>query len=241
MSEDKNLIQTKKVDGLPHTKDYSHEQLMQMAEIYQKSGLLPSHLKSKEAAYIAMQWAVAIQISPFMLKDIYVIDNIPTIKTELALALVEQSGYCENVEQSFSGVPFEDSYTAVVKVKRKGRKEHISTFSVADAKRAGLWGKRTVNGKPTAWVSYPSRMLLYRSLGFALRDIFPDVMRGAVTETEVQDYSQFEIVKDESTENEIKVEVRKKTDSKYNKPKMTDSISDLPPDDEGFTQTEEVK
>ncbi len=230
MSEENKLI-PKKVEGLPHTKEYSHDQIMQMAEIYQKSGLLPSHLKSKEAAYIAMQWAVSIQISPFMLKDIYVIDNIPTIKTELAIAMVEQSGYCDNIEQSFTGTPFEDSYTAVVKVKRKGRKEHISKFSVADAKRAGLWGKRTVNNKPTAWVSYPSRMLLYRAMGFALRDIFPDVLRGSVTTEEAQDFSQYEVVKDESTSSEIKVEVRKKPDAKYGKPKMTDNLTDLPPDE----------
>jgi hypothetical protein len=59
-------------------------------------------------------------------------------------------------------------------------------FSVADAKKAGLWGK----GGP--WTQYPRRMLQMRARGFALRDAFPDVLRGLVTAEEAADYTHVE-------------------------------------------------
>jgi hypothetical protein len=58
----------------------------------------------------------------------------------------------------------------------------VGRFSVADAKRAGLWGKSG------PWTQYPRRMLQLRARGFALRDAFPDVLKGLVTAEEAQDY-----------------------------------------------------
>jgi hypothetical protein len=55
-------------------------------------------------------------------------------------------------------------------------------FTVADAKKAGLWGKTG------PWTQYPKRMLQMRARGFALRDAFPDVLKGLVTAEEAQDY-----------------------------------------------------
>jgi predicted ATPase len=53
---------------------------------------------------------------------------------------------------------------------------------VADAKKAGLWGKTG------PWSQYSKRMLQLRARGFALRDAFPDVLKGLVTAEEAQDY-----------------------------------------------------
>ena len=53
---------------------------------------------------------------------------------------------------------------------------------MADAKRAGL------AGKSGPWTQYPRRMLQMRARGFALRDAFPDLLRGLVTAEEAMDY-----------------------------------------------------
>ena len=71
---------------------------------------------------------------------------------------------------------------AVCIAHRKGRKPVTATFSVEDAKRAGLWGKQG------PWQAYPKRMLQMRARGFALRDAFPDVLKGLITAEEAQDY-----------------------------------------------------
>jgi hypothetical protein len=55
-------------------------------------------------------------------------------------------------------------------------------FSVEDAKRAGLWGKQG------PWSAYPKRMMQMRARGFALRDAFPDVLKGLITAEEAEDY-----------------------------------------------------
>jgi hypothetical protein len=60
----------------------------------------------------------------------------------------------------------------------------VVKFSVADAKKASLWGKSG------PWSQYPRRMLQMRARGFALRDAFPDVLKGLVTAEEAFDYPQ---------------------------------------------------
>ena len=51
------------------------------------------------------------------------------------------------------------------------------------AEQAGL------SNRPT-WKAYPDRMLQHRARGNALRDAFPDVLRGIITSEEAQDYDE---------------------------------------------------
>jgi hypothetical protein len=67
-------------------------------------------------------------------------------------------------------------------VKRRDRSPVVRTFSEADAKKAGLWGKAG------PWQQYPSRMLQMRARSWALRDAFPDALRGLGIREEVADY-----------------------------------------------------
>jgi len=231
--KDKNKLVAKRMEShLPEVKQFSHQELLDMSGIYSKSNLAPPHLKTSESIYIAMRWALALGVDPFLgLRDIFVIENIPSLRIEAAIALVESSGFCEYIEQEFIGNPFDDEFTAICKVKRKGRKEHISTFSVKDAKIAKLWGKKTANGKDTVWITYPKRMLMYRALGFAIRDIFPDVLRGAKLYEEVIDYAQFEVVEDKSTSNNVDVTVvnSSQNNKKSGMGRLMDSMNDEPP------------
>lgn len=72
---------------------------------------------------------------------------------------------------------------ATCEAKRRGYPQATTVhFSVVDAKKAGLWGKSG------PWTQYPKRMLQLRARGFALRDAFPDVLKGLVTAEEAQDY-----------------------------------------------------
>lgn len=62
--------------------------------------------------------------------------------------------------------------------KRKGRPERRSTFTMAEAKRAGLV-------RPdSSWTSFPKRMLSARAKAFLARDVYPDVFAGMYTEEE---------------------------------------------------------
>ncbi len=59
--------------------------------------------------------------------------------------------------------------------------EQSKTFSMTDAKLAGLLGKSG------PWTQYPKRMRQMRARAFALRDVFPDVLRGMPVAEEVMD------------------------------------------------------
>ena len=54
--------------------------------------------------------------------------------------------------------------------------------------QAGLWGKQG------PWKQYPKRMLQMRARGFAIRDAFPDALRGMYMAEEVQDITEKEVV-----------------------------------------------
>jgi hypothetical protein len=66
-------------------------------------------------------------------------------------------------------------------VKRRGEPEQSRTFTDQDAEKAGL------KGKPGPWTQYPKRMRQLRARAFALRDVFPDVLRGLPVAEEVMD------------------------------------------------------
>ena len=79
-----------------------------------------------------------------------------------------------------------DKRAAIVTAYREGSPEVVVKFSVEDAKRAGLWGKRG------PWSAYPDRMLQQRARGFAIRDQFPDALMGLITTEEAMDYDMTE-------------------------------------------------
>lgn len=58
------------------------------------------------------------------------------------------------------------------------------TFTKDDAIKSKLWGKAG------PWQQYPDRMLQMRARGFAIRDAFPDAIKGIITYEELRDYPQ---------------------------------------------------
>jgi len=130
---------------------------------------------------IAIQLGAEIGLPPMTaLKNIAVFNGRPTIWGDTLLALVERHGLLDVIEETIDGTG--DDRVATCRVRRKGRSyDTTRTFSVADAKKAGLWGKAG------PWQTYPDRMLQMRARGFALRDTFPDALGGFMLADEVQD------------------------------------------------------
>jgi len=156
---------------------------MAFAEMVSKTEFAPKDFKGKpEACLLAIQHGAEIGLSPMQsLQSIAVVNGRPTIYGDAALAVCLASPVCEWVVESVDGDG--DKMTATCSAQRRGYPAPIvSTFSVADAKAAGLWAK----GGP--WSQYPKRMLAMRARGFALRNAFADVLRGLVTAEEAGDY-----------------------------------------------------
>jgi hypothetical protein len=156
---------------------------MAFSEMLAKSSMVPRAYQGKaEDVLVAMQWGREIGLAPLQaLQNIAVINGKPSVYGDAAMALVQASPVCEDIEETIEGEGTPNP-VAVCIAKRKGRKPVVARFSLEDAKRAGLWGK------PGPWQAYPKRMMQMRARGFALRDAFPDVLKGLITVEEAQDY-----------------------------------------------------
>jgi hypothetical protein len=151
------------------------------AEYLACSTLVPQHYVGKPANIIvAMQYGMEIGL-PIMqaLQSIAVINGRPSMWGDGMLAVVMQHPAYEKHEEYLRGEG--DALEGVFEIQRRGHKLHTQTFSMADAKRAGLLGKQG------PWSQYTGRMLKLRARGFALRDKFPDALRGIVSREESED------------------------------------------------------
>jgi hypothetical protein len=156
---------------------------MKFGEMVAASDFAPKDFRGKPASCVlAIQAGAEIGLSPMQaLQSIAVVNGRPSIFGDAALAVVKASPVCEYVTESVDGDG--EQMVATCTAKRRGYPTPtVVKFSVADAKKAGLWGKSG------PWTQYPKRMLQMRARGFALRDAFPDALRGMVTAEEAQDY-----------------------------------------------------
>lgn len=159
------------------------DEAMRFSDMLAKSQMVPKAYQGKpEDVLVAVQWGRELGLAPLQaLQNIACINGKPSVYGDAAMALVQASPVCENIEEYFEGEGSPNP-VAVCVAKRKGRTPVTVKFSVEDAKRAGLWGKTG------PWQAYPKRMMQMRARGFALRDAFPDVLKGLITVEEAQDY-----------------------------------------------------
>ena len=156
---------------------------IEFSSMLSRSQMVPKNYQNKpEDILVAVQWGYEIGLAPMQaLQAISVINGKPSVYGDAAMALVQNSPICEDIKEYFDGEGTSNP-TAVCVAKRKNRSEVVAKYSVEDAKRAGLWNKQG------PWTQYPKRMLQMRARGFALRDAFPDVLKGLITSEEAQDY-----------------------------------------------------
>lgn len=153
------------------------EQALTFADYLAESDMVPKDFKGKPGnCLIAMQWGNELGMKAIQaIQNIAVINGRPALWGDAVIALVRSSPLCEYVQEEDNGE------TATCRVKRRGEPEQVRTFSMADAKQAGLLGKQG------PWTQYPKRMRQMRARAFALRDVFPDVLRGMPVAEEVMD------------------------------------------------------
>ena len=159
---------------------------MDFAKVIAQSPMVPDAYRNQPAnVLVAVQWGYELGLAPMQaLQNISVINGKPSIWGDSMLALVK-------AHPAFRGIKeYMDGEVAVCIVKRalpNGEIEETKkTFSMSEAKHAKL------TGKAGAWQNYPNRMLQLRARGFALRDSFPDAIKGLITVEEARDYDAAE-------------------------------------------------
>lgn len=152
-----------------------------LSKLIAGSDLAPKDFKGKPAnVLIAMQMGAEVGLAPMQsLQNIAVINGRPSLWGDAALGVVQVHPEYEWHKEAIEGSG--DARVAAFQIKRKGQEAATTKFSVADAKKASLWGKAG------PWQSYPDRMLQMRARGFGLRDKFADALRGLSIAEEVMD------------------------------------------------------
>jgi len=146
------------------------DEAMRLSDLLSKSQMIPPPYRGKpEDVFVAIAWGKEIGLAPLQsLQNIAVISGKPSVYGDAAMALVQNSATCDNIEEYFEGEGTVNP-VAVCVAHRKNRTPVTAKFSVEDAKRAGLWGSKA------PWSSTPNGLLQMRLRGFEILMAFPDL------------------------------------------------------------------
>lgn len=135
-----------------------------------------------EDALVRMMTGRELGLTAFQsMRLVYVVEGRPALDASLMLALCLNHRECEY----FDLVSTSDK-EATYRAKRKGRTEVVLSWTIEQAKSAGLIDR----GKDPAknnWNRYPSAMLRARCTSALARIVFPDAISGLYTREEVSD------------------------------------------------------
>jgi hypothetical protein len=177
----------------------SFAEMEKLAQWFADSQSVPPAYRGKPAdCFVAIQMGLEVGLAPMQaIQNIATINGRPAIYGDAMLGLCWQSPLCEDISERMEGTG--DDRVAICIAKRRGASIPVERrFSVADAKRAKLWQEKATVTKTSrdggtyeadsgVWFAYPERMLQMRARGFALRDAFPDVLRGLLPFEEATD------------------------------------------------------
>jgi hypothetical protein len=158
---------------------------IEFAKLIADSGLVPKDFAGKPGAIVlAIQMGMEVGLLPIQaLQSIAVINNRATLWGDGALAVVKgHPDFVSIHEDDLETIKKNNKATCIIK--RRNQPDVKITFGQEDAVTAGLWKKTG------PWTTAPFRMMQMRARAFAMRDQFPDALKGIKTVEEVRDYGE---------------------------------------------------
>lgn len=155
----------------------SFDGMWKVAATLAASGLMPKDMGQPAQVFVALQMGAELGLTVMQsCQNIAVINGRPVIWGDVQLALVMAHPELEEFDEVQEGEG--DNFKATCIVKRRTRKPVKRSFTMAQAQTAGLLTKNT-------WKNYPERMCQHRARSWALRDTFPDVLKGVRTVADI--------------------------------------------------------
>lgn len=153
--------------GLPTLDEWN--QIKEIARFAVNSGMLPSAIRTPEAAAVIALKSKELGI-PLMIgfSQIYIVNGKPSMSAELIQAMARKNlpGLLINWLESTN-----TRCTVEVTRPERGAKPTKVIWTIEDAQKAGLAGK-------DIWKQYPAAMLRNRAITAALRFVCPDALMG---------------------------------------------------------------
>lgn len=167
--------------GLAAIVPQSIDETFRLAQALSKGGdMVPQHFQNKpEQIMAAVMRGMEIGLAPMQaLANIAVINGRASLWGDALPALMQKNGHHIDVEIEGEG---EAMKAVATLIRGDTGREIVREFSVADAKKANLWGKSG------PWQTYPKRMLSMRARALACRDGAADAMMGLQVAEEAAD------------------------------------------------------
>lgn len=175
---DNSAIEIRRERFIPATLD----ELETFVDIVAKSGMTPAgHCDregkpNKASMKVAIMFGDTLGVGPMQsIQNISSVNNMPAVWGDLGLALVKSHPEFVDIIE----VKEEDGWKCAIK--RRGKQDVVRKFTIDDAKTAKLWEAKGIaenRRQYSPWVKYPWRMLQWRSRWWAMRDAFPDALKG---------------------------------------------------------------
>lgn len=142
--------------------------------------MVPKHFQNNEGMILAaILRGAELGLAPMQaLSNIAVINGRASIWGDALPALMQRHGHQIDHEIKGEG---DDRRAVATLIRGDTGQKIVREFSVADAKKAGLWTKTG------PWQTYPERMLAMRARSWACRDGAADAMMGTAVVEEQQD------------------------------------------------------
>ncbi len=204
------------------------EEAFRLAGALAASGMAPRGMDKPEQIMVAIMAGAELGLAPFQsLQSFAVVNGRPTLWGDGLMAVVKARGV--KVREWLEGEG--DNQIAYCEVTRPDNGEvTLGEFSVADARKAGLWGKAG------PWQQYPKRMLKMRAR-VALRDGCADMLRGIQIREEVEDYQVVRDVTPATTGMRARLEARAAAaegfDAEHVARETRDQVEPIPHDADG--------
>lgn len=184
---------TKLIERTTEIEITSFNDLNTFAKMVANSDLLPKDFKGKpENIILAVMMGKELGLKPMQaIQNIAVINGRPAVWGDAILAIIM-------THKDFRGIKeWDENDTAYCEIKREGREPHTESFSMVDAKQAGL------SNKSGPWTQYPKRMRKARARAFCARDVFADALKGMRIVEEAQDIPEEKDVTPAASINEL--------------------------------------
>lgn len=158
--------------------DEAWSALERLCDRFSKSSMVPNDYSGKPGnVFVALVAGLPLGLSPLAcLQSVAVINGRPSLFGDAPIAQVLAHPSLQDLAEEPSGSIKAGDREWKITVKRRlpnGMPLVVTrTYSIADARTAGLWGKQG------PWTTSPDRMIFNRARAFALRDAFADVLKG---------------------------------------------------------------
>ena len=142
-------------------------QMRELAQVFRTAAIVNSQLISDEQVLAVMFKSIELNVPmTTALEKMSVINKNIMMEAELVLALIYRSGLCAAID-----IKDNASSCSVTMARNTPKIKHTSTFSLEDAKRAGLAEK-------DVWRRYPKTMVRWRAITECAKIVFADVLGG---------------------------------------------------------------